>query len=122
MELRDIKNSWLDSKTQVLDVDDNGILLGSCNTLFNADSWISRPLGDFFHLAASTFPYWDDWHEHNWIYQGVELQIDTYNGLVDVYLEKHPKKMNHWLVFVIDHSDSYRKFQKIQTKRNLKQM
>ncbi|MEZ4685769.1 MAG: hypothetical protein R3B47_06805 [Bacteroidia bacterium] len=71
MELRKIKNDWLESKTQVLEVNDSGILLQSCNTLFNADSWIGRLVGDFFHLAASTFPYWKDWHEHNWVYQGL---------------------------------------------------
>ena len=122
MELSKIKNAWLESKTQALEVDDNGILLQTCNTLFNANSWIKRPVGDFFHLAASTFPYWKDWHEHNWVYQGLELHIGSYQGMVDVYLEKHPEHASRWLVFIIDHSDSYRKFQQVQTKRNLKQM
>jgi hypothetical protein len=122
MELKTLKRKWLEDRTQILEVDNKGLLLASCNTLFNADIWINKPVGEFFHLAASTFPYWDDWHKHNWVYQGLELQVEDYNGLVDVYLEKHATDSGSWLIFIMDHSDSYRKFQQVQTKRNLNQM
>lgn len=122
MELHEIKMAWLEKRTQVLEVDEKGAFLQSCDTLFKTEQWKGEPLGSFFVLGGNTFPYWDEWEKHEWVYQGLELQIPGFHGLVDVHLEKHPQQDGRWMLFIIDHSISYRNFQEIQTKRNLSNM
>ncbi|MFK7968875.1 MAG: hypothetical protein AB8F95_00840 [Bacteroidia bacterium] len=120
MELLEIKKAFFDKRTQVLEVDKQGILIRTCNTLFDADTWLKQPVRNFFHFAGDTFPYWDEWEKENWVYTGLEVEIADFHGLVDVYLEKHPSNPDNWLLFIIDHTATYRKYQETQSERNLK--
>ena len=122
MQLSEVKDRWLARRTQALEVDKQGLLVDACDTLFDTTAWRGKQLGESFPFAESTFPYWGEWEREAWVYRGLELVLSDYKGFVDVYLDRHPAKDDHRVIYILDQSEIYKELQVIQNERNLMNM